>query len=332
MKKYLYTVLLLALIHACSSNEYYPVTQKINGQIIEIKEHYASPRIALFDTIMVIIDSRSDLVVSVYSLPSFKRIANIGKRGKGPNELLAASGIDIENTHKVWIYDFYKMEFLAFDPDSTHPVQSVKLPREEKQAHLLYANFVSEHEYAAYRPDLNDGIFRLYRDGKCIKALGKLTAERKNIPDVVLSQVYMAQSKYNSRLKKMAVAYTHTNKIDIIDMESDVIKTIYDENYFEPSYNVNPQGAFSPTQNTLFAYRNIAIDDQYIYTLYKGESPYNETEAKEIHIFDWNGAPIRKYLLDYSAYALTVDSKNKKIYTISPDTNNGLVSYDIFQE
>ena len=323
-------IVVLVLLYGCTAKEFFPVVIDLDGQEVFLEEYF-SPfvRITVSDSLFAAVDEQNDPMIFVYSLPSFKLISNIGKSGNGPGELLSISRIKFDEKNHIWAYDYYKTTFFAFDIKHDVSINAVKIFEDEKPLFTPYANFISDREYAVYRPAVDGmGIFQLFYDGKCIKSIGKLPVKDANIPQFAFAQSYQALSEYSVRLKKMALAYRYTNKIDIVDMVTDSIISIHVEKFYDPIYSISEDNYFQVTPNTICAYNGIDVDDKYIYALYAGNKFFSEAESKEIHVFDWYGNPICKFMLSHEAIDIAVSKNSKKIYTISPDTNNNPVVYD----
>ncbi|MCC8147062.1 MAG: TolB-like 6-bladed beta-propeller domain-containing protein [Bacteroidales bacterium] len=64
-------------------------------------------------------------------------------------------------------------------------------------------------------------------------------------------------------------------------------------------------------------YLNLCLDDDYIFAFYSGNK-YEDYEnyylCNEVHVFDWEGNPVKRLLLDQKGNHLRLDAVNKKLY------------------
>ena len=70
--------------------------------------------------------------------------------------------------------------------------------------------------------------------------------------------------------------------------------------------------------NMMEYYIDVCVDDDYIYAFYSerriSEDPYIINTTDEVHVFDWDGKPIRKIILSNEGNCLRLDAVHKKLY------------------
>lgn len=75
-------------------------------------------------------------------------------------------------------------------------------------------------------------------------------------------------------------------------------------------------------------YNCVQADDNYIYTTYWGEKPWDDRLGTElpvfnkIHVFDWNGKLLYKLTTDHSFFRIWLDPVRKRLYTINLNNDN----------
>lgn len=102
------------------------------------------------------------------------------------------------------------------------------------------------------------------------------------------------------------------------------------------SSNPNKSDADRVMQN----YRKIKATNCYIYGLYCGktigennirfnEEGLNDT-SNEIHVWDWNGNPVMKILLDEQIFSFCVSPDDSYIICTSLNSKNNFYKYELF--
>ena len=92
-------------------------------------------------------------------------------------------------------------------------------------------------------------------------------------------------------------------------------------------------------ENSRVYYNDIDVSDNYIYALYVNVN-VNETlnemldddevEESEIHVFDWDGNFLMRYILEGYYESFTIDERNNRFYAVNPyDISKNIYSFDI---
>lgn len=90
-------------------------------------------------------------------------------------------------------------------------------------------------------------------------------------------------------------------------------------------------------EESTYEYTSVAATEDYIYFLYSGkeiDTNSRETMIKsglsnEVFMLDWEGTPIKRYLLDQPTRSIAVDDKAKILYTASFEKEPKLVAYPL---
>lgn len=84
---------------------------------------------------------------------------------------------------------------------------------------------------------------------------------------------------------------------------------------------------------SVVGYLSISLTDKYIYALYSGEKDKEDdiaTYGKMIYIFNYDGELVNKYQLSISAFSISVDYENRKLYALSHQPEPKIYIYDLF--
>jgi len=124
--------------------------------------------------------------------------------------------------------------------------------------------------------------------------------------------------------KKLALAYMYSDLLEIYNETGELIKRIHGPDCFYPQLSLadktkNGNGLIyiKPKEDARSGYCQIAVSDNEIWLQYSGQNYKKEvhSENRTLFVFDWEGNPLRRYVLDHSFFTFTVDAKNKTIYT-----------------
>lgn len=86
------------------------------------------------------------------------------------------------------------------------------------------------------------------------------------------------------------------------------------------------------TEDTQIGYINLSATTQYVYALYSNKKVYEASRKSNIVlVFDWNGNPVKKYVLDTDAYYIAVDEVQQNIYAAVKNSESGwsIVCYSL---
>lgn len=318
----------------------FPENYKLEGIEIELANPHRINMITISDSVLFLLERQAPNApaVSAYRFPTIQFKESFAYTGKGAGELLTPIYCTKDNDSKyLWVYDINK-RMLGGYPITPESQGENKTYREQiilpfHDIEMVYnVNVFSKTKYALYRPDTKNGIFQLYENDSCIKSIGYLDMKQSDIPPLAVKQIYSGRSEYNFATNKMAVFYSYTDMLKIVDMNNNSVKTVHGPDLFDPIYKI-VGGSFAATKETKFAYVQTASDDQFVYALYCGKD-YNlftkgiSEGGRYINVFDWNGDPVCCYELNPSCVSFAIDSKNKKIYAYSGETDN-IVLFDL---
>jgi hypothetical protein len=111
---------------------------------------------------------------------------------------------------------------------------------------------------------------------------------------------------------KIAQAMGYLCQINIIDLATGRVTGHRIKN--TPDFSVFYSGRINIKQY----YRRIQADDNYIYALYFGEVTDSRSSEKNyahiIHVFDWNGNPVKKLDLGHPIREMAIDANNNALY------------------
>lgn len=121
--------------------------------------------------------------------------------------------------------------------------------------------------------------------------------------------------------------------IELYNKKGDLIKRIHGPEQFLSQIKEHSDGNIK-TSNPIKgkaqgAYRNPINTGEEIFVLFNGKLIDEEGSSltNKILVFDWNGNPLKVYLLNQDIFAFTVDAINKKIYGISDNPEYHIIEF-----
>lgn len=345
MKKFYIYILISITFFSCKNAENsininlndFQKTINLKSNKIEKINQLTPSSICVFDSIIMITDYTENPRFHFYNKKTLNKIGQYGLIGKGPEEF-----DEPECNCQTFKKSNSKDEFIMiyeFGYGLIHEVNLSSILRNEKSSKInkFYLNpeiYNADNVYF-----INDSVFGEATDNKNVKyfksslknpkSFNKLGVVNNNeflsklpIEDKVnLDRSYMAFSKDNN---KFIAAYLRYNKIKILDTQLNEKFTIL---YGESENEIKKFNLSSP-QN-IFYFKRPFAGKQYFYVPYIGEKNEVSTTPKEIHVFDYNGNPVNRYILDTPIRFFTVDEKQKKLYVITGQDDKPYVEYKL---
>lgn len=78
------------------------------------------------------------------------------------------------------------------------------------------------------------------------------------------------------------------------------------------------------TENTLLGYINLSATAKYVYALYSEKKVYESARKSTVVLaYDWEGNPVKKYVLDTEAYYIAVDEDRQCLFAAIKNAENG---------
>jgi hypothetical protein len=289
----------------------------------------------LRDTYILLENSDNDEVVLwIYDLQKRTVIQRFGRKGKGPGEFLGITGYIKLDSNTLGIYDvtlcritYYSIDKLLSGfskPDSMKKVSTdFGIP--------YFIQKIDSNRYVA------SGMFHPNRYALLDQNLNIISTHLP-IPQKLLDlannkhtySFYHAGILYNDSLKRLAVGMTTYDMLQILNTNIEVIKSVHGPDHNFPDWTgkqkLYPEG-YSPLTGSTHK----------IYGIYSGETPstindWIKSFGKNIHIFDWEGRPLKRIRTDYRMGNLTLSESQKRLYLVYYDEEYFRFGYIDLQE
>lgn len=336
MIKYLlpYIVLTFLLSISCKKEVIYEdaiiVTTSDFGEFIELKGErldfdeivYNPYKMIVKDTLLIIYNVRTEYAYQVFNLRTNKCLGEFVLIGNGPGEMIYPNFIQSDDSN-IWLYDQEKAIVYEYDIrtfiQTSNPLSKRTIYLDDRAEHLSIIND-KIFSFKLY-DNLNDNRFYIFdMDGKILSSKGRFPSINQNMTYEEINFGFTSEYSTNFR-DRILLSYRLTDLIEIYSLEGSLIKRIHGPEFFVPSVNEykNESVSFANgTKEAKEAYFYPANAGNEVFITYSGELfSKNVFHKKQIYVFDWDGNPQRRYLLDTPIYGTIVDSKNRIIYGFS---------------
>ena len=309
----------------------FPVTVSLKGKMLSVGENLGKLHsIEAVDDYLILTDNHKSTLYTILKTDG-SYCFHFGRKGKGPGEMLQASGVKmIRNGHLI-LSDGYKLYRHCLDS----LYQSIDHPIPTRQPEIG-----DTHIWVA---DLSDSLFvatGLFSNGKRFKFIdysgtslayiGDYPLEKEtDLPFNVIGSAFMSIMTSHPTANRFAVGTNYGAMLDVLawDLQDLSLERIggiceYKPQVTSRSYQGTPN--FVPNEKTRWGYINMDSDSDYIYALYSGRfqregMPY--WLGNTIHVFDWDGNPVCRINLDKDVRDIAV--VQGKLYAMYEDAEIG---------
>lgn len=325
----------------------------VNGNELNFDFETEFKSIHTLDSLLILETSaKHKEVFKVFNLKNFKHLGNLGLRGEGPNEFQHIIPtrlhkknnqylLDVSDRFNGYVKSIDVLKSLNNQPNypiieneyrfnaSAFPVNSALVNDD-----FLFGDF-------GYEDDTNSIFKRLNLQTEQTKFVGVFPKIKNshNLPGPVLYKFYVGGFNYNQKYQKIVHTNSIINRINIIDRELNLLKSIVDgENWQDNYFNAN-ETDFLTANFDQFTEGHVSTttSDEYIFTRYvqryedRNIKSTVDTEEKEsiFKVFDWNGSPLKLLTLNNCiARSAAFNETNNKLYVLDV-VNEKILSFDL---
>jgi len=285
---------------------------------------------------MIVMDLHNpDHYFHAFRYPEGVHLVSFGKRGEGPEEMLSAETFQFNSPDSIWVLDANKMQISRWDIQSFPPIRSETIELDKRLVRTL--DFYSTNS-GFFVPDyLGECRYhQLNKQGQIIRSAGSIPTNKqyKEIARPALAQAWRSFMDYHPQ-NEILVMGTQLGEILEIYQLRDTLSSAYKGKNGEPEFEIS-DGEGIPTG--IMGFSDIQITDKYIYTVFHGRSfkeiivGHQKGEKREdggryIYVFDLQGSPVCKYILDRAVYGIDVHEETNTIITTDINSDEPIVLY-----
>lgn len=258
------------------------------------------------------------------------------RKGRGPSEAIGAwwNG---KYKDVLWVFDLTLNKILTIELDNVLNASANHLFNEypfEKQYFFMdfidsltiWANNVFDTRSKISAVNINTG-----KETYEVGAFGKIP---EKVPLEAFKDAYTSYIFAKPSRDKVVLPYRYTDVIEIINVNGNHA-TIANQGPegFDVEYKVekNRGGYYmSKVKETRKAYVDGCVTDRFIYLIYSGHYYDDEhwSNGRYIFIFDWDGHPVKKLVLDRYISIIAVTDDDKVIYSFDP-VSGEIIKFDL---
>lgn len=340
--KYLFLLLFFLILLSCNKIINNPIqhfnkTQKIklnHSKIIHLEEFdILKPVDAIrINGSYMIWDDKNENIFNLLDPLSGKVIKGVNK-GNGPNEIISPSSF--QNQDGIFlIYDISHRRINQIDMSSDTTLIIKKIQDIKTDKRLFVINRIDSNIIAT-------GIFEDYwlanisTDGEITSGVDFPTFEEtNNTPKMQLSMLYISTLMATLDNKKVvAVTQKHAVVSFFNYINNSILKEYKKIKYYAPNFTIEERGNIAFSKDNQVGFCGVDCDDDYVYTLYSGRTftghGVQNHHCEHLLVYDWNGNPVKHYILDIPLFSMKYDNEKKIIYGIGYNPEGVLVEYKI---
>lgn len=328
--------------------EDFPLTVELKHKPINIETPVMYPSGIIFiDSALVVLDISGDYFLNFFTLDDFAEKAQRVRRGRGPLEEESVFGLfKSPGKNEFWymthsgiriarfINEREELEYLGFIP-ACDSFQGVTLLMGDK---ILGIPHITEStEFVKIFPEKCSII----DFGPSFPDVGKTLSIKEKSYLLGTKAItfkpdgsFFAASYHDFPILRIFHASDGSVKSDVRYLNNQVFPTA------KINENATPQERLSTTTNYFVSHST----NSFIYSTYSGKSlleiqpgileeGFQITDfTNEIHVFDWNGKPVRRILLDKKIFAFAVSPDDKILVTLTMSEPDLLQVYKLQPE
>ncbi len=268
--------------------------------------------------------------------PSSRAIIRGGEIGTGPQDVVMPSSFQYKD-NKILFYDVSqkKINEIQFSLDSLSPLKLKEVKKIKFNKRLFVVNCIDTNYIAT-------GIFNDYwlavinKQGEVVSTIDFPPFEElKDTPKTQLSILYISSLMANSPNKKKMIAVTQKHGVISFFnyINGNELKEYKQLRYYAPLFDIQEKGNIAFSKDNKIGFCAVDCDDHYVYVLYSGKT-FNKFGLLNHHcdnllIYDWNGKPIKRYILEIPLFSMRYNKKNHSIYGIAYNPEGILIEYKL---
>lgn len=292
-------------------------------------------RVRLQDSILYIMDLHGvDYYCHQFSYPSMQYIGPLIKRGEAPDEFLDAENIRVDSISNVWVLDTNK-KIMADLSAGTAPEIEKKINLSEDLIRILDFDFYNDSVYIVPDYSGENRICLIGNNGQILEKYFTIPAKNTDAKGIPLAQGWRSFLSYNPQNGIMAMVTQLGEVVEIYDLKKKkLINVVYGTNS-EPQFIVK-EGFAIP--KGIMGYSDVWVGKASIYAIFWGNSLDDAIKGKVkkeggayIHVFDLQGKPLRKYILDRPITGFCVDEEHNRIIGLDINSDQPVIEFQMKQ-
>ena len=294
-------------------------------------------RITVREDVILVMDLHPEKdYLHAFSLHSGKHITSFGRRGQAGDEMLSAENFRFNSPDSIWILDANRMNIVRWSLSTCYAVAEQEEVINLDKSLVRILDFCLTDSGFIVPGYLGENRYHFVNmKGNAFGAAGMIPAkESKRANPIALAQGWRSFFALNPAGNMLAVATQLGEVLEIYHLDSNAHTVVYGS-HGEPRFHES-QGEGIP--DGIMGYFDVQMTEHYIYALFSGQSlkeirqnamagKINERGGRYIHVFDTEGKPVCKYILDRSVCGIDVHESEQTIYAVDANSDNPIILF-----
>lgn len=253
-----------------------------------------------------------------YSLKTKSFSKGYIKIGRGPNEAIGGFCAGILK-NKMWMHDITLNKMLIFDKNLAFEGKPLLTKDYPVSGNYYKISLIDSLTFMAVGDRTSKYKIQLINliTNKKIAEFGEFVGITEASPLDGIKDVFQAFPYVKPSGDKMMLAYRFTDVIEIYDHKNKCI-ALQGPSMLNPDLKFGSRGLlhfFDKKENTKKAFIAGYVTENYLYLAFSGQTR-SETwsYSKFVYVYDWDGNPVKKLILDQFISALAVSPDDKNLY------------------
>lgn len=318
----------------------FEITNEIKGNEFQLSEEVMRPT-ALYieDSILILKEDMDEHILHKYNVNTGKKYSSCISFGNGPGEFLHIQQI-LASDSLLWLSDTQRPFIAAYlKKDILHSDTISPIPQKEIFLSDMFRNIVvlSNHKFVTIAYNKDQKLLSFYdTDGKFIEAKGDYPYYGEQLTPFEKMEGLSCYAILSSSKDRIFLFYKQTDLIEIYDLYGNLKKRIQGPDRFFPVIKQSVQDEIvhvnSISGESRDAYFSPLSINGKVYVLYSGvyfDRKNHQYLKNQILVFDHEGIPLQRYILDQPIFTFTIDAATHKLYGISDDPEFHIVEYQL---
>lgn len=274
------------------------------------------------DSFLVLLELGSEKHIKIIDLKDHS-VQEIIKKGRGPEELEGAWGINVHNKD-IWVFGINQGKLIKLSPTS-HREFEIAGALNLEDPYIMSGVMIDDTNFLAINETDNKNRLALYNQfGELVKKFGSFPSSIYNNPDEnVNNDVFMATISASSNGKHAILGCTRTDIIEVFNLNNGSkveIRGPYRHDFNVEKVNTGGMTMVRITPNFI-AYSHSCAHDEYFYISYNGKlteeiKSTSDFLPNQIFQFSWDGNPIKRLEFGHPIIAFDINPENNQLYCI----------------
>jgi len=279
-------------------------------------------QLTLLNNSLLFLDNDEEFLIHLYNPSTKKRLFDGYHVGRGPNEILGSSSVQVTQQDTFWIHDFVLQLFHKFslDGDSILLLDKIKF----KNLRILYPNFMSDTTLIAINTleSAKGWVIQIDSKGDYLGSLVSFPVNKPDYPDNILTESYQAKLLVKPGGEKFVLACRYSDLFSIYDNKGVLVSTYRTKYPFDPIMKVTTVGqdlVMGQDDDTMIGFTDISVSKNYIFTVFSGKSRKepNPTFSNSILQFNWDGKLVNSFMTDLPILNICWSENANTLYMIA---------------